>query len=129
MRAMDIGKNIREVRESQGLMVSELARRAGLTVSGVTSIETGRVKRPAAQTVVSLARALGVEPGELLKEEPATAGKAEAPPAGHQGRLERALERLVDNAREELRRAKLEDLEHLIQYAIDRAESYERELE
>ena len=66
---MDIGKNIREAREAQGLLVSEVARRAGLTVSGVTSIETGRVRKPAAETVVRIARALGVEPGQLLKEE------------------------------------------------------------
>jgi len=67
---MDIGKNIREAREAQGLMVSEVARRAGLTVSGVTSIETGRVRKPAAETVVHIARALGIDPGELLKEKP-----------------------------------------------------------
>src|SRR5829696_3342876 len=66
---MDIGKNIREAREAQGLMVSEVARRAGLTVSGVTSLESGRVRKPAADTVVRIARALGLDPGDLLKEE------------------------------------------------------------
>jgi transcriptional regulator with XRE-family HTH domain len=67
---MDIGKNIREAREEQGLIVSEVARRAGLTISGVTSIETGRVRNPTIDTVVHIARALGVEPAELLKEAP-----------------------------------------------------------
>jgi len=67
---MDIGKNIREAREEQGLLVSEVARRAGLTVSGVQFVEEGRVRNPTISTVVKIARALGVEPGELLKEEP-----------------------------------------------------------
>jgi transcriptional regulator with XRE-family HTH domain len=67
---MDIGKNIREAREAQGLMVSEVARRAGLTVSGVQFVEEGRVRNPTVDTVVKIARALGVAPGELLKEPP-----------------------------------------------------------
>jgi len=67
---MDIGKNIRETREKQGLKVSEVARRSELTISGVTSIETGRVRNPTIDTVVHIARALGVEPAELLKEAP-----------------------------------------------------------
>ena len=67
---MDIGKNIREAREAQGLLVSEVARRAGLTVSGVQFVEDGRVRNPSVDTVVKIARALGVAPGELLKEAP-----------------------------------------------------------
>src|SRR5215217_4222853 len=67
---MDIGKNIREARDAQGLMVSEVARRAGLTVSGVQFVEDGRVRNPSVDTVVKIARALGVAPGELLKEAP-----------------------------------------------------------
>jgi transcriptional regulator with XRE-family HTH domain len=126
---MDIGKNIREVRERQGLMVSEVARRADLTISGVTSIETGRVQRPAVQTVVRLARALGVEPGELLREEPATVEKTEAPPAKPQGRFERALERFVDIAREEDLRARLEVVESFVAYAIDRSDYYTQKLQ
>jgi transcriptional regulator with XRE-family HTH domain len=67
---MDIGKNIREAREKQSLKVSEVARRSELTISGVTSIETGRVSNPTIDTLVRIARALGVEPAELLKEAP-----------------------------------------------------------
>ena len=65
---MDIGKNIREAREAQGLLVSEVARRAGLTISGVQFVEEGRVRNPTVNTVVKISRALGVAPGELLKE-------------------------------------------------------------
>jgi transcriptional regulator with XRE-family HTH domain len=67
---MNIGKNILEAREAQGLMVSEVARRAGLTVSGVQFVEEGRTRSPSVDTVIQIARALGIEPGELLKEEP-----------------------------------------------------------
>jgi transcriptional regulator with XRE-family HTH domain len=65
---MDIGKNIREAREAQNLLVSEVARRAKLTVSGVQFVEEGRVRNPSVSTVIKIARALGVDPGELLKE-------------------------------------------------------------
>jgi transcriptional regulator with XRE-family HTH domain len=67
---MNVGKNIREAREAQGLLISEVARRAGLTSAGVMSVESGRVRNPGVGTVVQIARALGVEPGELLTEEP-----------------------------------------------------------
>jgi transcriptional regulator with XRE-family HTH domain len=125
-----IGEKVREVRERQGLKVSEVARRAGLTVSGVTSIETGRVKRPAMQTVLRLASALGIDPANLLEEEFEIAVKKTFPPTvGPQGRLERALERFVADVSKEARHAKLEDLEHVIQYALDRADYWEQELE
>src|SRR5215218_9845954 len=123
------GEKIREVRERQGLKVSEVARRAGLTISGVTSIETGRVRRPAIQTVLRLARALGINPSDLLEEEFEIVARADAPTEGHQGRLERALDRFAADIREEGRRANLEDLERVIQYALDRSKYWEQELE
>jgi transcriptional regulator with XRE-family HTH domain len=126
---MDIGKNIREMRESQGLMVSEVARRAGLTVSGVTSIETGRVQRPAVQTVVRLARALGVEPGDLLKEEPTTVEKADAPPPESLVQLEPKLERLFTLIREEVRNDRLDTVMSCVDLAFRRADYWQQELE
>jgi transcriptional regulator with XRE-family HTH domain len=65
---MDIGGNIRKFREQQKLLVSEVARRAGVTISGVTFIEDGRVQDPRISTLIAIARALGVEPADLLKE-------------------------------------------------------------
>ena len=125
-----IGEKIREARERQGRKVSEVARRAGLTISGVSSIETGRVKRPAIQTVLRLASALGIDPASLLEEEFEIAVRKTFPPTVEpQGRLERALERIVADVREEARHAKLEDLERVMQYALDRAEYWEQELE
>jgi transcriptional regulator with XRE-family HTH domain len=66
---MDLANAIRNAREDQGIMVSEVARRAGLTTAGVMAIESGRVRNPGIETVVKIAHALGVDVGELLKEE------------------------------------------------------------
>jgi transcriptional regulator with XRE-family HTH domain len=65
---MDIGKRIRDLREERGLTQRELARRAGLTPSGVGFIEHGQTRNPSAETVVAIARALGVPVEELLGE-------------------------------------------------------------
>jgi len=62
-----VGKNIRRAREDQGLLVSEVARRAGLTVSGVQFVEQGKVQNPTVGTVIRIAEALGVDPGDLLR--------------------------------------------------------------
>jgi len=86
---VDVGRNIREAREARGLTVQEVSRRAGLTHSTLAWIEDGTTRDPKISTVVALARALGVEPAELLRgREPvplgrASAGASEAPtPAG-----------------------------------------------
>ncbi len=73
---MDIGQRILKLRKERGLTQREVARRAGLSPSGVGFIELGQVKRPSAETVVAIARALGVPVEELLVEE-STAPKAE----------------------------------------------------
>jgi transcriptional regulator with XRE-family HTH domain len=74
---MDIGKRIRDLREERGLTQREVARRAGLTPSGVGFIEHGQTRNPSAETVVAIARALGVPVEELLAaEEPVPLGDA-----------------------------------------------------
>jgi transcriptional regulator with XRE-family HTH domain len=65
---MDIGKRIRDLREERGLTQREVARRAGLTPSGVGFIEHGQTRNPSAETVLAVARALGVPVEELLRE-------------------------------------------------------------
>jgi transcriptional regulator with XRE-family HTH domain len=81
---MDIGKRIRALREERGLTQREVARRAGLTPSGVGFIEHGQTRNPSAETVVAVARALGVPVEELLREPvpldeaPMEVGQAEA---------------------------------------------------
>ena len=81
---MDIGKRIRDLREERGLTQREVARRAGLTPSGVGFIEHGQTRNPSAETVVAIARALGVPVKDLL-EEPVPLGEAsETGPASPQ---------------------------------------------
>ncbi len=69
----DIGDRVRELREEQGLSVSELARRSDLTPTGVGLIEKGQ-RTPSSVTVEKLARGLNVDPGDLFE-----APKAEGP--------------------------------------------------
>jgi transcriptional regulator with XRE-family HTH domain len=76
---MDIGKRIRDLREERGLTQREVARRAGLTPSGVGFIENGQTQNPSAETVVAIARALGVRVEALLGE-PVPLGEAPPPP-------------------------------------------------
>jgi|SRR5215208_3013089 len=132
MENKGIGEKLRELRERQGLKVSEVARRAGITISGVTSIETGRVKSPGIETLFRLASAMGVDPITFLQEEgkPISRHTILYPPTIEpQGRVERALQRSFADIRKEARHATLEDLEHVIQYALSRAEYWEKELE
>jgi transcriptional regulator with XRE-family HTH domain len=124
----DIGTRIRDLRRAQGLSQEEVAGRTNIGLKTYSRLEQGRTKDPHYSTLLGIALALGV-PVEDLVREPSLTGKAEAPPAGPQGRLERELERFVDNARLELRRAKLEEVKSCTQYAIDRAQYYKEELE
>jgi len=94
---MDVGKRIRQLREERGLSQREVARRAGLTPSGVGFIELGQTQQPSAKTVVAIARALNVPVEELLADAPVPAGKAEAWP-GPGEELRRILEREFGHA-------------------------------
>lgn len=57
---------MRRLRLSRGLSISALAEQAGLTRQGLTLIEAGR-RRPRITTVASIATALGVEVGDILR--------------------------------------------------------------
>lgn len=72
---------LKELREEAILTVHELAERSGVSEDTITKIENGhRAARPS--TIRKLAAALDIEPRELRRtREPATAGKAEAPPS------------------------------------------------
>lgn len=60
---------LRRIRELRALSQRELAAEAGLNTATINRIETGRHKaRPS--TIRKLARALKVEPAELLSEQP-----------------------------------------------------------
>lgn len=66
---MEIHEKIQSVRKKKGMTQAEAARRAGITYQKWNDIERGRVNQSRGMTVKMLrkiARALGVEPGELL---------------------------------------------------------------
>lgn len=69
--APDVGRRLgavaRRVRESQGLTLSDVAVRAGISAGMLSRLETGHVT-PSLETLVALADALGVKPALLLRD-------------------------------------------------------------
>lgn len=59
-------KKLTELREKRFLSHRELAQRADVSPTTVLNLEKGEVE-PQRQTIRKLARALGVEPAELVK--------------------------------------------------------------
>ncbi len=81
----EIGGRIRVARKGAGFSQEDLARRAEMSLNGMASIERGEIVDPHISTLSRIADALGMSVGELL-EEPALAGKGEAPDEGPDGR-------------------------------------------
>ena len=69
---MGLSKNIayrlRTLREAAGLSQQEVAERAELSLSMVAKMEQGRKADPRASTILALAAALGVRPGQLIED-------------------------------------------------------------
>jgi len=61
------GKTLRELRTERGLSQEKLAEMAGLDRNYVGMIERGE-RNPAVVNIVKIAKALGVAPGELLRD-------------------------------------------------------------
>ena len=74
---MDIGSRIKAARLAAGLSQEDLARRADMSIKGMSYIERGHIEDPHISSLRKIARALGMEVGELLSERELT-GKAEA---------------------------------------------------
>ena len=69
MEAMTyIGNRLRELRMAKVLRQDELAEMSGLGVATVVRIENNKVE-PHVTTIRKLAKALGVEPAELVKRD------------------------------------------------------------
>jgi transcriptional regulator with XRE-family HTH domain len=64
--ASAFGEALRAVRNEVGMSQSQLSRAAGLRHSHLSAIERG-VRAPRLDTIVKLARGLGVQPGNLLR--------------------------------------------------------------
>jgi transcriptional regulator with XRE-family HTH domain len=65
---MEVGREIRRLREEKGWSQAKLAGAAGMGVSGVSQIETG-ARNPSAVTLTKIAEALGVEVADLFPKE------------------------------------------------------------
>ncbi len=62
-----IGRVIRRMRAEKGLTQEEVARRAGISLTGMGVIERGVATDPHFSTLVGIARALGVSVLELVE--------------------------------------------------------------
>jgi transcriptional regulator with XRE-family HTH domain len=79
--AIDLGRTARRLRESQSLTLADVARRARISSAMLSRLETGRVS-PSLETIVALARALGVTPSVLMQRVGAEDGGAQLIRAG-----------------------------------------------
>lgn len=61
-----LGAHLRAAREQAGLTVRDLAARAGITHPYLVRLENGEKRHPAADILMRLARALGIDDSELL---------------------------------------------------------------
>jgi transcriptional regulator with XRE-family HTH domain len=65
-RMGDLGTNLREARRRLSLTQEDVADRSGVHATEVSRIEAGK-RDPRVSTVIRLARAVELEPAELLK--------------------------------------------------------------
>jgi transcriptional regulator with XRE-family HTH domain len=79
--AINLGRTARHLRESQSLTLADVARRARISSAMLSRLETGRVS-PSLETIVGLARALGVTPSVLMQRVGAEDGGAQLIRAG-----------------------------------------------
>jgi transcriptional regulator with XRE-family HTH domain len=62
-----IGDKIKQLRNKQGLTQDELARKSDLPYTTLTKIETNVITKPTIQTVVKIAKGLGVSLDDLMR--------------------------------------------------------------
>jgi len=65
--SQNIGDKIRQLRNKQGLTQDELARKADLPYTTLTKIETNVITKPSIQTVIKIAKGLGITIDDLVK--------------------------------------------------------------
>jgi transcriptional regulator with XRE-family HTH domain len=62
-----IGDKIKLLRNKQGLTQDELARKSDLPYTTLTKIETNVITKPSIQTVMKIAKGLGLSLDDLMK--------------------------------------------------------------
>ncbi len=63
-----LAENIKRYRIKMGLSQDQLARKAGITYSTLTKLESGVNQNPKVKTLQEIAKALGVTLNDLMKE-------------------------------------------------------------
>jgi transcriptional regulator with XRE-family HTH domain len=64
-----LSDNLRHARRDAGLSQAELAKRSGVGAATVARIEAGAIDNPRLNTLRDLARALGIDPRDLVPDE------------------------------------------------------------
>ena len=93
---MDIGKRLRIIRESKDLSQGDIERRSGLLRSYISRVEGGYTG-PSLTTLEKFARALGVEPYQLLFHNSGLPKAARLPEQNHLTKPAKKLLRLFDH--------------------------------
>ena len=87
---MDIGKRIRNLREAKGLSQGDIEKRSGLLRSYISRVEGGYTA-PSLTTLEKFAKALEVEPYQLLFRGPGHPAAAQIPRQASQSKSIRRL--------------------------------------
>jgi transcriptional regulator with XRE-family HTH domain len=103
-----MGINLAAIREKRMWTQARLAAEAGVSPTTVSGIESGRISRPHFGTLRKLARALGVEPEELVSAPGADESEAPSPLS-----LEWAMSSGEEEFEKGLERAPIEGLNSL----------------
>ena len=93
---MDIGKILRTIRESKDLSQGDIERRSGLLRSYISRVEGGYTG-PSLTTLEKFARALGVEPYQLLFHNSGLPKAVRLPEQNHLTKPAKKLLRLFDH--------------------------------
>jgi len=62
-----IGNKVKQLRNKQGLTQDELARKSDLPYTTLTKIESNVITKPTIQTVMKIAKGLGIGLDDLMK--------------------------------------------------------------
>ena len=74
---MALGEQIRRIRESRGLSLTDLAKRCRISKAYLSQLENGHSSRPSAEFIIRISHALGCSVDAILgarKSEPVMAG-------------------------------------------------------
>ena len=108
---MTIGEKIKRLLKEKGMSQNELARRAGMSSSGMSTIITGAFE-PRMDNLRQIAQVLGCQPGDLLDDDDAIKNAPEIPQDPQRASIIRDYDRMSPDQQRMVRRmmdALLED--------------------